>query len=469
MVLALLSPAWAAAYTLVDSGVRAQGRAGAFVAGADDISAQWYNPAALDNVARSAVKLDLWAASESASFDREDLLGTNPFAAVTSEAAPVPEPAGGAVFRLGGLHPALAHTTVALGLTVPTGVDYAWPADGPQRYAVVDAQVRQLFVGPSVAQAITPWFVVGASLQYTTLSVKQTFTATLCNVDEPESCGSDNPSDDVGLAVDVADPGRITGNFGVLVRPRPWLTLGASAQPAIAYAAAGTVTSTISDDNSTVRPVLTGSTFADDDATLRVTLPWTVRFGAEARIGARARVEVDGTWTGWSATDALTVTDLDLALETIPDGPLHGESIVVSDDVSLRTGFVDSWSVRIGGDVEVIPALTVRAGVYGESSATPDAMASVAVMDADKAGAALGLTARLGPHLVVDASGSFTGFADRTVTASGYAQTALDVDYQHDFRTTAGAGRLVGNGEYRATAWVAGVGVGWEFGAPGGR
>jgi long-subunit fatty acid transport protein len=348
-------------------------------------------------------------------------------------------------------------------------VDQAWPAEGAQRYAVITSQVRQLFVGPSVAQAITPWFVVGAGLQYTTLSVKQTFTATLCNVDEPESCGSDNPSDDVGLAVDVADPGRITGNIGVLVRPRPWLTIGASAQPAVAYAASGTVTSTISDDNSTVRPVLTGSTFADADATLLVTLPWTVRFGAEARIGARARVEVDGTWTGWSTTDALTVTDLDLALETLPEGPLHGESIVVSDDVSLPTGFVDSWSVRVGGDVALIPALTLRAGVYGETGATPDRTASVAAVDADKVGAALGLTAHLGPHLVVDASGSFTGFADRTVTASGYAQTALDVDYQNDFHTTTGAGRIVGNGRYTATAWVAGVGVGWEFGAAGGR
>ncbi len=469
MILALVHAAAAAAYTLVDSGVRAQGRAGAFVAGADDVSAQWYNPAALDNVPGGQVKLDLWAASQSAAFDREDILGTEPFGRAVTSADPVLEPAGGVVFRLGGLHPALAHTTVAIGLSVPTGSDYAWPAEGAQRYALVSAQVRQLYAGPSVSQQITPWLVIGGSLQYTTLSVKESLVGTLCNVDEPESCGSDNPSDDVGLAITAADLARVTGNFGVLVRPATWLTIGASAQPGVHFEAAGSVTSTISEDNQTVRPVLTQASFTDKDATVVVDLPWTVRAGAEAKIGERVELELDGTWTGWSETRSLRVTDLDLALETLPDGPLLGKDILVTDDVELATGFQDSWSVRLGGEVAATPWLDVRAGVYGETGATPDAMANASVVDADKLGGSLGLTVHAGKHLVIDASGLYTGFADRTVTTSSYAQTALDVDYQDDYRTTAGAGRTIGNGTYLSSAWVAGLGLGWQFGAPVGR
>ena len=41
-----------------DRGVRAMGRAGAFVAGADDLSAAWYNPAGLVE-AGTSVMLDL--------------------------------------------------------------------------------------------------------------------------------------------------------------------------------------------------------------------------------------------------------------------------------------------------------------------------------------------------------------------------------------------------------------------------
>lgn len=463
-----VATAWAGGFTLVDSGVRAQGRAGAFVAGADDISAQWYNPAALANVRGTQVKLDLWAAQQSSTFDREDLPGTNPFDAVESAADPVLEPAGGVVGRLGGLHPALAGTTLAFGVQVPTGADYAWPEDGAQRYALIGSQIRQVLVGPSVAQELTPWLVVGASVQYTFLKVDESLVATLCNAEDPEACGSDNPSDDVRLDLSMLDPAKITGNVGVLVRPSKWLSIGASVAPGVHFEATGTATSTLNEANGTVRPYLTSDSFSDADATVVVDLPWTARLGVQVAPSDKVRVELAGTWTGWSETAALKITDLDLALTTTEEGPLHGEAIVVTDDMSIATGFVDNWSLRLGGEWDAAKLLTVRAGVYGETSATPDAMANASVIDADKAGFSGGVTVRVGANLFVDASGGFTAFANREVTTSGYAQPALYVDYNNNFSTTLGSGRSIGNGSYASTVWVAGLGVGWTFGAPGG-
>ncbi|MSQ03136.1 MAG: hypothetical protein EXR71_14815 [Myxococcales bacterium] len=469
MLLALTSLAGAAGFTLVDSGVRGQGRAGAFVAGADDYSAQWYNPAALSSTRGTSVKFDLWATQQTVEFDRADIPGVNPFQTVQSMAPPVLEPAGGVVTRLGGLHPALANTTLAVGVLVPTGSDYSWPAAGAQRYAIIDSAIRQLYAGPTVAQRINPWLSVGAGIQYTLLRVDQSLVATLCNSADPDACGSDTPTDDVVLDIAATDPFALTWNAGLLVTPIPAVALGLSVQPGVSFDAAGATTATLSEDNGTVRPYLTDASFTDPDATLAVQLPWTVRAGVQVTPTATVRVELAGTWTGWADTDALVVTDLDLTLTGTEDGPLQGRDIVVTDDVSLRTGFVDTWSLRLGGEWDADPALTVRAGVFGETSATPDAMANPGVPDSDKGGAAAGLTVRLGRHLSLDASGMVTGWMERAVTTSVYAQPALYVDYGDSFRTTVGEGRVIGNGTYRSSAWIGGLGVGWQFGGPDGR
>lgn len=458
------APAWAGAFTLVDSGVRAQGRAGAFVAGADDLSALWYNPAALDNLDRPMAKVDLWATQGWAWFDREDIPGVNPFQPTQSEAPPVLEPTGGFATRLGGLHPALKDTTLGIGMMVPTGSDFAWPADGAQRYAVIDSAIRQAYVGPSLAHRFTPWLVVGAGVQYTFLQVDQSLVATMCNAADPEACGSDTPTDDVVLDIAAMDPFALTWNAGVLVTPHPAVRVGLSVQPGVAYDAAGSTTSTLSEDNGTVRPYLTSATFVDEDVTLRVQLPWTARVGVEVRPHARVRVELAGTWSGWSTTDALRVTDLDLELTGTSDGPLKGASILVTDDVELPTGFVDTWSVRLGGQWQPLDVLTVRAGVYGETGATPDGMANPGVVDGDKGGAGLGATVHIGPHFFVDAGGLYSAWLDRSVDDSAFQQPALLVDYTDSFRTTVGGGRVIGNGEYRASAWSAGLGLGWSFG-----
>lgn len=456
--------ALAGGYTLVDSGVRAQGRAGAFVAGANDVTAQWYNPAALSSVPRTTVTLEGWVTQQTAWFEREDIPGVNPFSEVVSEAPPVFEPSGGFVARLGGLHPALADTTVALGLMVPTGSDYLWPADGPQRYALVSSQIRQVYAGPSVAQDLTPWLTVGAGLQYTFLKVDQSLVATLCE-EGADSCGSDSPIDDVRLDVSALDSGKLTWNAGVLVRPIEVLKIGASVQPGVDFAATGSTTSTLDANNGLFAGVLTGTTFSDDDATVLVSLPWTARLGVELAPSPRFRAELTGTWTGWSATRDLRVTDVDIELTTTESGPMRGASILVTDDVSLATGFVDTWSVRLGAEFDTHQVLTVRAGVYGETGATPDSYANVGVPDADKLGGSVGLSAHLGSRLTLDASGLFTAFADREVLSSTFAQPALFINYTDDFATRVGSGREVGNGTYGSTAWVAGLSASWAFGA----
>ncbi len=458
-----MAAAQAAGFYFLDSGVRAQGRAGAFVAGADDISAQYYNPAALSRVGRATVALDVWAISQSVDFDRADELGWNTFEAVANEAPPQPEPAGGVVLPLGPLHPVLAGTTLALGLYLPTSPLLAYPADGPQRYALISSTVLQGYAGPSLAQRVTPWLSVGAGLQYTFLTVNQSITAIQC-VESVDNCGTDSPSDDIRMDLSTVDPARLSWNAGVLVEPASWLAIGASVQPQIDYRTEGSMTVTFSEDNTLVRPELTTGTFTDDDVTVDATLPWIARLGVQLAPSERARVEVAGTWTQWSAMSALRITDIDLSLTTREDGVLKGEPIVVTDDVPFSTGFVDSWSARLGGEYDIVPAVRARAGVAYETSAVPSDYVSVFMVDGPKLALAAGATARIGKRVSLNASFMDQLIFPRTIEDSRYAQQAIFVDFNNQFATTVTTGKVVGNGELSSNVIVGGLGVSVDIG-----
>ena len=68
----------ASTYYMSDVGIRAMGRGGAFVAGADDISAQWYNPSALTRIHGSHFQIDLMGVKQEMYFDRQDYPGNGP-------------------------------------------------------------------------------------------------------------------------------------------------------------------------------------------------------------------------------------------------------------------------------------------------------------------------------------------------------------------------------------------------------
>ena len=61
--------AQASTYYLSDVGIRAMGRGGAFVAGADDISAQWYNPSALTRMHGTHFQFDVMGVKQQIYFD----------------------------------------------------------------------------------------------------------------------------------------------------------------------------------------------------------------------------------------------------------------------------------------------------------------------------------------------------------------------------------------------------------------
>jgi long-chain fatty acid transport protein len=467
MLLLLTAHAFASAYYNLDSGARAIGRGGAFVVGADDLTAQYYNPAALNNIDRTAINVDAWAINQYVRFDRADdpgadgTLGTeddNVYGPVYNEAGWFPIPNAGAAFRLGGLSPKLKDTVVAVGMYTPTAPSMSFPASGPQRYSLIDSLVWQIFYGVSASQKLGP-VTLGAGINYTVLRVNESLAMTTI----PD--GTTDPGSDVTLDVAAWDKNQFSWNAGIIVEPVDGLQIGASVQPAIAYEGKGSMTASFTEGHPLL-PLLEGDTFTDDDIALLVTTPWVLKAGVQVVPSDAFRIEGDFTYTTWSQLENLIVrpcaeegcTDGGMLL-THKEGGFLTEDIPITADVAIPTGFQDAISVRVGGDLDVASWLQLRAGANYESSAVPSRLQGVSVVDGTKFGLGLGATARVAKRWAFDLGIGEQFILGRDITDSEFKQITLVADASHPEDTTIGAGLVVGNGQFASRLTYAGIGA----------
>lgn len=444
----------ASAYYFLDSGARSIGRGGAFVVGADDMTAQYYNPAALRNIRRPIFNLNGWAITQHVGFDRADEAGEEPFEEVFNESPPIYEPSGGFAMPL----PFLPRARVALGMYVPSSPYMAYPDDGAQRYTIQNSLIWQVYAGPSASYDVTDWLTLGAGLQYTFLRVEQQLTVTTV----PD--GSDDPTNDISLDLKTWDKSKFAWNAGFLVRPTPWLEIGGSVQPPISYEAPGTLKATFAEDHP-LKQFIEGEEFTDDDVLLHVAVPLIVRAGVQVAPVQKAKVEADFTWTRWSTLSELRVTELDMRIPANPDAPfpLDWEEAVVTDDVIFPTGYQDSISVRVGGDYEVTPWAKARAGAHYESSAVPPELQGAGVVDGSKWGVGGGGTFTIAERVALDVGVAGQFLADRHIEDSDLRQTTLVVD-PLDGSSVVGTGKVVGNGDIESSILFVAVGATVYFG-----
>jgi long-chain fatty acid transport protein len=485
MLLLLAAPAFASGYYYIDSGARAIGRGGAYVLGADDLSAQYYNPAALHNIKRPMLNIQGWAASQYVRFDRADEPDNGlSFDPVENQSPPIYEPSLGYAAPLGGIHPILKNTTLAVGLYVPTAPYLAYDENGAQRYQLQDSLIWQAYAGPSVAQKITPWLTVGAGLQYTFLRVEERLASTICILPDPEDCADpaknlEDPTNDLDLSVNNWDPFQISWNAGFIVTPIKQLQIGASIQPPISYSAPGQLTATFDDDfalASQLEPVDCSASnpededglcyvYTDDDTTLKVTVPMVIRAGVQVLPVDGVRIELDGVYHQWSTMSEFLITDMDMEVNGADGGFLDGQKIVVSDDIVFKTGFRDAVSVRLGGDWQINEWAQVRLGGHYETGALPDATLGVNLPDTDKFGVGAGGTFTIAKRVAVDVAFAQQFMGTKTITDSEATQQALWTSLADPESSAVVPGKIVGNGEFTSSVFYAAVGASVYFGA----
>jgi long-chain fatty acid transport protein len=462
LLAALLAPqAQAAGYYTTDVGVRAFSRGGAYVAGANDMLALWYNPAALTRLNDGVLTINAAGVGQSVTFDRADVAGHDhgQFAPVENGAPSYVIPHFGAASGLG-----LENTTFAIGFYPPYAPDFAYPKEGAQRYTLIDTLVIQTFSGVSVAHHFADWVSVGAGLSWNLLIVEQELAVNMVgNVMAEDPNFLEDPDFDVQFGMEGKDPFAIGWNLGVLVEPpsRRW-ALGATVQAPVRFTANGTLKADFT-GHTWSGSVIKDETTTDTDVDFDVNMPLILKAGALVRPVDGWEIELASVYEGWSSIDQIVLTKVNLEVETATG------TAAITDDIVLPAGYQDTWSLRLGTEWEALDKLTLRAGGMWESAAIPVETQGVGLIDGDKFGVGGGLTYRPHRRWAFDA-GAFSSFIpQRDITNSTLRSIVVSVNPIAPEDTNIVDGSNIGNGQLTSSSLILGGGVNWYFGKNPGR
>lgn len=392
-----------------DNGVKALMQGGAFTAQADDLTALQHNPAGLAQLDGWSFLVDAQLINHQVSFLRQDpgFDRANPSTLVNqvdnsrSGLFFLPFAAGSFGFKLAG-------RTLTVGLGVygpPSQGRYVFPApnyekdmmgrfvespnkNAAQRYSLISNDIIILYPSLSVAYALHPRFMVGASAQLVVshFNFKQALFAGDALGLNPMRQTQEDPNFDALVDVDVAGKVGFTGIFGVLAKPLDWLSVGASVRPPVAVRASGTLGITLSDVFTTA-----GASVEGNQADLAINLPLELRVGVRATpLGGRLGVNADFVYQGWNSVDQILLTPQGVSLKT------STETKPV-EPFSIPKNWRATYSARLGASFDVIEYLTVHAGVLYETGASPDEYYAIDFAHPQRVLVTGGVTGHLGP------------------------------------------------------------------------
>lgn len=385
----------AAGYYSGVQGARAAGRAGAFTAKADDLSAVIFNPAGLSHLDENLVQLGNRFSYNVMAFTRAPTLdwpneedGVAPlhrFGKVhNQEPLQLLNPLLGVASKLG-----QRDWTFALVAYSPAGASHlAFPLDGGQRYLMVERKAIILNYSASAAYQYRESFGVGVSLQW--IAVPRLRYSLVIDANPfPKQSSPVAAALDMHATTTGSDPFTLNAVVGAWYRPLPSLELGISGQ---------VIPSQIETNSKLtidpVRPEVAGevvlrrgSELAND---VRVTLPLpiTARAGVRYRKleGARERfdVELDVAYETWSRVKRFSLDGNGI------QASFQGGMLDIGT-IEIEKQWQDTVSVSLGGDYAVVPDLcTVRAGLFYDRAVAKPAYASVDFVSGQQLGGALG-------------------------------------------------------------------------------
>jgi long-chain fatty acid transport protein len=450
-----------------DRGVRPLGRAGAFVAGGDDLGAMAYNPAGIYDAGGQFLIDGSWLHFTS-DYTRQALLPqfdpnthkqvgeyVETYPSVQGSSPVLPIPTIGLSLQP---HP---QWVIALGIWAPNAAIASYPEvtdegkPAPQRYSLINIDGSLLsIVSLTAAFAPSKELRFGASLQALVGKFRSLATFSGC-IPERFFCAPEEPSWDVRAELSVSPIFTPSGNLGAVWAPSNNLRVGASFQLPFYVRAPATLKTRLPST-----PVFEKASQDGQDASVAFDIPWTARLGIEVRPVADLRIEAGFAYDKWSMLDAINVTPDGVALTGVAGFPKR----YLVPSTSLQKGFQDAFSLRIGGEYS-FPLFgytwEARTGVSYESGAIPNELISVQTLDLPKVTAALGGSLHIGKFRF-DATYAHIFAFDATVDPHDARITQVSPVQAAPAKTP----DYVNGGTYSARADVFGVGLAYTFGAP---
>ncbi len=388
---------------LSDRGVRALGRGGAFVAGADDIEAAWYNPAGLVQ-AQNSVLLDVSFLNYATTFSRQTIVSdaagasrTATFPTVSGSTKYLPLPSLGASFAIG----EAKRLVVAASISAPYAPVSTYPdtvAGKPaaSRYSLLSLDGSVLLnPGLSLAYKVTDQVQIGLGFN----AIVGTFNSTvMLNAGPPGRLLSapEDPTYDAMTQVKASPIITPSGNFGIIVSPTNYLRVGLSGQLPFVINAPATVRVRLP-----VAAPFDSASQSGTKAHVRFTIPAIMRIGIEVRPLHNLAIEAAYVREMWGSHDAISIESNGIQLLNVTGFP----SPYSIASISIPRRFVDTNSVRLGGEYDLpIDAvrIRVRGGANYETSAIPPAYLSPLTVDLSKVAVSAGVSVYPTKHWRID-------------------------------------------------------------------
>lgn len=373
-------------------GARASGRAGAFTARADDVSAVGLNPAGLANIGTTMIQVGNRFSYNEHTFTRNATLDWNDassppyveFAKVKNKAPwQVLDPLIGISTNFG-----LKDWGFAFAAYSPAGVAReSYPQDGGQRYMMVRRNAQLIDYSLSAAWKFKDLFGVGASLVWIAVpTLDYSLVVNASPFDRQNATGVQGQYD-MHASVHGHDYFTLNAILGGWFRVAPFLELGLSGQ-VIPTSIETDSTIDIAPINSPDPVKLSRNGQPANDVGLTLELPMSARLGARYihHQGKRELfdIEVDGVLETWKRVKSFHLDSRDLIAESA------GETVPFSD-IDVQKQWQNTFGVHLGGDFNVLPdRLTARGGVYYETPIAKPAYANIDFADGRQLGFALG-------------------------------------------------------------------------------
>jgi len=451
-VLLFAREAQAGGLYLFDRGARPLSRGGAWIAGADDPGALWYNPAGL-SASRNQVLGDAVLTLPFVSFQR---LNGDGFAAnVDAKPTPIPIPTLAFSHNFG-----TRKFTFGAGIFAPNAMIINWPRSvpgpsgthlpAPTRYSLIGLQGSILSnIAVGFSYKLLKSLSIGADVQLAAGRFKAETGLSAC--DGTVCTFPEDPDYDAYATIDAFPVYGVTGTIGLIYNLWDMVRWGVSVSLPYTLRGSGSLSLRMPDNVLFADAKITG-----DKAELSMNFPTIVRVGSEIRPVPYLRMEGAFVWEQWSRQKSI-----DLDPKGIKISNVSGIGDYEVSKVSLARNMKDVWSVR-GGFELFIPAkwlmrkwkdlnLALRGGLAYETSSFDKHTLTPLTIDSEKTILSGGLSFDLAKWLRFDSTAGWIHMWNKEIRESTITQpTAIRPAF-------AGVSAL-GNGNYQMEAFFLGGG-----------
>lgn len=345
--LLLGGPTRASGFSIFEQSAKPSGQAGAWVARADDASANWYNPAALLRQDGSQLQIgtNYIAAGESSEFTVTDPAFLVPF---TGSASPQTyEAESNAAFPSHLYFSSKPSERIAWGVGInnPFGLITEW-SDVPVTLSARKSELATYVVNPNVAFAVGAGWSVAVGADYIFADVQEFSRDVNVGTAIVSQSNLTGDGDDWGYNFAVHHPGE-RFSFGLTYRSE--------------------MSPEIEGDLEFTNPVI-----PDTTGSATIDLPAQAQVGVAWHASDAWDVEFDVAFAGWSSFERLVI------------------DVETGSDIVLEENWDDTFSYRVGAAWGLAEAHELRFGAVYDEAPIPADTLRPSIPDGDRTGATVG-------------------------------------------------------------------------------